>query len=303
MTKIQWTGETWNYVVGCSEISLGCRNCYAKKLAQSPRLARFPQYQAANKWDGTVVMVSNKIEIPLRRKKPRTYFVNSMSDLFHENMPEEWINLGFGIMATCKQHTFQILTKRHERMQEYLSQSKSFLAKKWYQAVYKHFGLQWQLDYPEHNKIKEQVEQAFDGLEVPLPNVWCGVSVENQSSTDAISSLIDTNAAIRFISCEPLLEKIDITPHLGWTNDRGKPLTNWVIVGGESGFGSRPCQVEWIEDLVNQCRQFDVPVFVKQLGSNSDWKTKHPQGGNIDEFPEHLQIREFPSSQNYLSCK
>lgn len=85
MTKIQWTTETWNYIAGCSEISLGCKNCYAKKLAQSPRLARFPQYQAVKKWDGTVVMVSNKIEIPLNRKKPCTYFVNSMSDLFHEN--------------------------------------------------------------------------------------------------------------------------------------------------------------------------------------------------------------------------
>ncbi|MBD2772144.1 DUF5131 family protein [Iningainema tapete] len=296
-TKIQWTTETWNYIVGCSEIRAGCNNCYAKQLAQSPRLAKFPQYQAVKEWDGTVVLVNKAIDIPLLRKKQCVYFVNSMSDLYHENVPEEWIDMGFGIMAMCPQHTFQILTKRHNRMQEYLHQPRLVLLEKWYKSISRQYGLQWEFDDSKSNIIRRRIESTFDGINptIPLPNVWMGVSVENQKAADsAIPTLINTKAAIRFLSCEPLLEKIDITHYLGWRDEQGKTLINWVIVGGESGLRSRPCNFEWIEDIVNQCYKYNVPVFVKQLGKNSNWKTKHPQGGDINEFPKQLKVREFP---------
>lgn len=212
-------------------------------------------------------------------------------------MPEEWIDMGFGIMAMCPQHTFQIITKRDARMQEYLNQPRLVLLEKWYKAISRQYGLQWELDDSKSNIIRRRIESTFDGINptIPLSNVWMGVSVENQKAADsAIPTLINTKAAVRFLSCEPLLEKTDITPYLGWRDEQGKPLINWVIVGGESGLRARPCNFEWIEDIVNQCHKYNVPVFVKQLGRNSNWKTKHPQGGDINEFPKQLKVREFP---------
>jgi protein gp37 len=293
-TKIQWTDQTWNPIVGCSKISAGCQNCYAFSAANSARLQQFQQYQKVAKWDGTVELVESQLLKPLSWKKPQRIFVCSMSDLFHESIPFDWIDQIFAVMAIANHHTFQILTKRPGHIQEYLESEpeerilkvlenldlKSNFLLIAQELAIKHF---------QHYLKKTASFQNF------FPNVWLGTTVENQKTANSrIALLFDTMAQVRFLSCEPLLEnlKLDLTG------------INWVIVGGESGTNARPCHLTWIRSLVNQCQASEVPVFVKQLGSNvidsqgNKIKLKHPKGGNLDEFPADLQLREFPNPKN-----
>ncbi|HET8686195.1 MAG TPA: DUF5131 family protein, partial [Methanosarcina sp.] len=233
MSNIEWTNESWNPILGCSKISAGCRNCYAInqafrnwKMAEGlpeNKRGRLAYYEGLTKgfddWTGKLVFVPEALEIPLKRKKPQTYFVNSMSDMFHKNVEDEWLDQIFAVMALTPQHTYQILTKRPERMEEYLSDPETI----------------------------ERIEEAgyefshnMDNLNNwPLPNVWLGVSVENQKAADErISLLLDTPAAIRFLSCEPLLEFVDLSRWLpidleesGWNRLEPliEPLTfDWV---------------------------------------------------------------------------
>lgn len=279
MTQIQWTDETWNSIVGCSKISPGCVNCYAADAAKSPRLQQFPQYQEVKEWNGKTTFVESQLLKPLSWKSPRKVFVCSMSDLFHENTPDEWIDRIFAVMALCPQHIFQVLTKRPERMLEYRKSNITKAA----QAI------------DISPKVKQENPWSF-------ANIWCGVTVENQkAANERIPLLQQTPAAIRFLSCEPLLEdvKLDLTG------------IDWVIVGGESGTGSRPCHLDWIRSVVHQCKAAGVPVFVKQLGACAinrkpyisevadtyyQLKLKSRKGGEIEEWPEDLRIREFPKT-------
>ncbi|VXD17199.1 phage Gp37/Gp68 family protein [Planktothrix paucivesiculata] len=298
MTTIAWTDETINPIVGCSRISAGCQNCYAATAAKSARLQQFSQYQKVGEWDGTVEFVENQLDKISSWKKSKNIFFCSMADMFHKNVPFQWVEKIFQVIEENPQHTYQILTKRPERMIEFFDW---YIARNSDHSV----GLQWSI--PD--------------------NVWLGVSAENQAIADKrIPLLMQIPAKVRFLSCEPLLEPLDLSKFLpiewselaedwieSWpgigsysTND----YPNWIIVGGESGAGSRPCHVDWIRSIASQAQSAKVPVFIKQLGSNAiasspyidgvakshyKLKLKDRKGADINEFPEDLRIQQFPS--------
>jgi len=235
-SKIEWTEETWNPLIGCDKVSAGCKNCYAIKTAwirmhnpkMAERYAGVVEKTAVGQlnWTGKVNMINEALLKPVNQKKPTIYFVNSMSDLFHESVPFEFINAAFMVMSDADHHIYQILTKRPERMVEFFEWKK--------QA----FGIIWQ----------------------PKPNVWLGVSVEDQKSADnRIPLLLQVPCSVRFLSCEPLLENIDFSEALAGIH--------WVIVGGESGPQSRPMHPDWARSLRDQCFSFHVPFFFKQWGN------------------------------------
>jgi protein gp37 len=312
VTSIEWTrsddgteGKTWNPTTGCDRISPGCDNCYALTMAKRLKGMGSAKYQ--NDGDPRtsgpgfgITAHRDALEAPLSWKKPRRVFVNSMSDLFHARVPVEFITDVWRVMEMTPQHTFQVLTKRPERLAQVLAK------------VY------WVLGRTE-----------------PLPNVWLGTSVENQKYADLrIPALLTAPAAVRFLSMEPLLGPVDLwgpivpgrgRPKLtywldgrpGWgpdqTDDRGRvfqemavgPRLDWVIVGGESGSGARPMDPAWAAGLVEQCQQSGTAVFVKQLGSvwarDTAWGGKtvaghgDTKGGNPGYWPTSLRVREYPT--------
>lgn len=237
---IEWTESTWNPVTGCSKVSHGCKHCYAER--EWPRLAA-PRAKP-NIYTGRaftdVVCHPEKLDIPLRWTKPRRIFVNSMSDLFHESVPDEFIEAVFVVMQMANQHTFQVLTKRPERMLHFLTNMDSRLH---------------ELGYPQ-------------GVAGRYPNVWFGVSIEDQATADErIPSLLDSPAAVRFLSCEPLIGPIDLSAGLLWLKQFPiEPNIHWVIVGGESGPKARPMHPDWVRSLRDQCQATSVPFFFKQWG-------------------------------------
>lgn len=316
-TGIEWTNATWNPVRGCSRISEGCRGCYAERDAARfsasglpyEGLAAFvtrPDGSKEARWTGEVRLIEKHLTDPLRWKRPRKIFVNSMSDLFHEKVPDEWIDRIFAVMALSPQHIFQVLTKRPERMREYLTAHTT----------------DWETGHA-CGRIAEIIETMrrddrpigpLPHLEPgapwwPLANVWLGVSCEDQATADErIPLLLDTPAAVRFISAEPLLGPIDLTRwtriawqcsycraffagaykrvcpdcgrELGLTGShafngrhthRGSDIgsgLDWIIVGGESGPQARPFWIDWARSIIAQCKTAGVSCFVKQLGSN-----------------------------------
>jgi len=231
-TTIGWTNETWNPVTGCSKVSPGCANCYAERLALTrlagkpgyPGLPWTPENAAAN-----VVLHTDRLDLPLRWRKPRRVFVNSMSDLFHERVPRWFVREVWVRMAMCQEHTFQILTKRPERMVQVVPTVQDL-------GLVKRVGL-------------------FSSDFWPLPNVWLGTSIENDRFVGRADALRDTPAAVRFVSAEPLLGPL---PSLDLTG------IDWLIVGGESGQGFRKMDPEWVRELVEQADAGGVSVFVKQ---------------------------------------
>lgn len=347
MSKIQWTDATWNPTRGCTRVSPGCENCYAER--QAIRMAGFERSRELEapykglverspkgpRWTGKIRLVPEKLEEPLRRRKPTRWFVDSMSDLFHEQIPDSYIAKVFGVMAFAAKHTFQILTKRQERMRNFVSQNQD--------AIYSEYELRWKaIGGAEHH--------AARAWSWPLPNVWLGVSVEDQKRfAERWPELAKTPAAVRFLSVEPLLEALEFHECCslcgGWSV-QGKRLQcercgalwsgvrpDWIIVGGESGPGARPCNVEWIRSIVRQCREAGVPCFVKQLGAvvidrndagfmgeePTDWpdmteydeswtphrmeyqgapwhiKLRARKGDDPREWPKDLRVREWPA--------
>ena len=281
-TKIEWATKVWNPIVGCTVHTPGCTNCYAMKMAA--RLERIAasdnrglaHYVGTTKlskvgavWTGKIGVAGDDAFLaPLRRKKPTDYFVNSMSDLFHDAVPIEIIARVFNIMADSPQHTYKVLTKRSDRMLQIMAGPKNhrlWAPKLWHRSA--------------------------------LPNVWLGVSVEDQARRSRIDDLGATPAATRFVSFEPLLGPVDACEPLGiwWNQTTGawvrehKPKFDWAIVGGESGPGARPMANKWAQSLVDQCRAAGVAVFVKQLSSGGPKAIK-----DIEVFPERLRFREFP---------
>lgn len=230
---IEWTDATWNPVSGCTKLSRGCKFCYAEKLFARPYPGR-PFTDVREHPD--------RLDQPLRWKRPRRIFVNSMSDLFHERVDEEFICGVFRIMAMCPQHTFQVLTKRPARMRSMLER----------------------LEGEVRDAVK--YEPIAETLQWPLPHVWLGVSVEDQAAADErIRLLAETSAAVRFLSCEPLLGLIDL--RLGGID--------WVIAGGESGSQKvAPCRPDWVRSVRDQCVAAGVPFFFKQWGH---WKPLYTQ--------------------------
>jgi len=279
-------------------VSQGCKHCYAERVFPRPygRDERLEPGVGLRKRKFTdVALHDDRLEQPLRWKRPRRIFVNSMSDLFHEDVPDAFIDQVWAVMALSPQHTFQILTKRPERMQHYMAG----LARGWFTS-----GVAQGPDRYVRACVTMGIkaEQRSTLHRWPLPNVWLGVSVEDQETADErIPLLLQTPAAVRFISAEPLLDGVSLarwlTPscslhgHLAadgkcdvcamrglWegiasadTPARGVslPRLDWVIVGGESGPKARPCDVGWVRGLVGQCKDAGVPVFVKQLGART----------------------------------
>lgn len=307
-TKIQWTQETFNPIVGCSKVSPGCDNCYAERQAYRNLLClgavsgnatdTYEAYEAAVAydvanypndmrpakslgWSGWTYLIESALRKPLKRKKPTMYFVCSMSDLFHEDTPFGWIDQVFAVMALCPQHTFQILTKRPMRMLEYFSDD-SLYARRVYAAIQR---------LPGHEK-----SYTHSRLNFPLRNVWLGVTAENQEYADQrIPILLKCPAAVRFVSVEPMLGPIEIPGFLpqsyaNHTCHQGG--LDWVICGCESGPRRRWMNPNWAEYLMKQCRDAGVPFFMKQYCTHRGRVVK-----KLEEIPEYLRIREWPEVQ------
>lgn len=290
-SSIEWTDTTWNPVTGCDRVSPGCAHCYALDLAARLKGMGQARYQRDGdpKTSGPgfgVTLHPDKLEEPLRWRKPRMVFVNSMSDLFHEAVPDEFIVRVFGVMARAERHTFQVLTKRPERMQQLLS---SF-----------EFREQVQLDvcgWPDRGfYLAERLECGFEAMR----NVWLGVSIENRRFVHRADLLRETPAAVRFISAEPLLGPLFapqgalLHPGQGWEWPDGfvgwdLDLTDidWLIVGGESGPNHRGWNPEWALDLRDACEEAATAFFMKQVGG-------FRPGTRLEDLPEGLRIREFP---------
>jgi protein gp37 len=263
-THIEWTEATWNPITGCSVTSPGCTNCYAMQLAGT-RLADHPsrvgltrEVNGNHVWTGEVRFNEQWLDQPLRWKRPRMIFVCAHGDLFHESVPDVWIDRIFAVMALCPQHTFQVLTKRADRMRVYMTTGR-------------HVEIQSQtrsLGLHELKRRERMQGHVYRGALLPLPNVWLGVSVEDQQRADErIPDLLATPAAVRWISAEPLLGPVNITDAM-WARD-ANDLTatiDWVVAGGESSKDARPMHPDWARTLRDQCAAAEVHFFFKQWG-------------------------------------
>lgn len=270
-TGIEWTDATWNPVTGCAKVSQGCKNCYA--LRDWPRMAAAQHTVYYGREFTDVQCHRERLEQPIRWRRPRMIFVNSMSDLFHESVPDEFIDSVFAVMAIAEQHTFQVLTKRPERMQRYMATLQARSQKIAQVAMNVLNGKYWS----DGDGLWDSVAHKIDAG--PLPNVWLGVSVEDQATADErIPHLLQTPAAIRWISAEPLLGPIDLKrtttgmPWIGGIFGDGRKfegILDWVVVGGESGRKARPMHPEWARMLRDQCKAAGVQFLFKQWG---EWK-------------------------------
>lgn len=249
-STIEWTEATWNVATGCTRVSAGCDHCYIERTIPF-RIAGRRFDQAGVGGTTGVLLHPERLNKPLHWRQPRRMFVNSLADLFHDAIPDGFIADVFAVMARTQQHTYQLLTKRHARMRSLLS-SETFRD-----------AVTSRLQVGEPGFLTEL-------LAWPLPNVWLGVSVETQQWADTrIPALLDTPAAIRWISAEPLLGPVRLAD--GWlTQLRAvRPGLDWVVVGGESGPGARPMHPDWARDLRDQCTAAGVPYFFKQWG---EWR-------------------------------
>lgn len=281
-TKIEWAEETWNPIVGCNPISPGCKNCYAERMAYrlSHALGKIGTdvsdawvgYSTVigdnKKWNGKTDFVHSALDKPLHWKKPRTIFICSMGDLFHESVLFEWIDDVFGVMTTNPQHTYLILTKRPERMYDYI-------------------------EYMNQNIA----DAGFEGYDPPS-FIWLGVTAENQEQADKrIPILLSIPAAKRFVSIEPMLGPVDLRElrlpksnfvydsilgrkhsnyyQSDWYSESSNKL-DWIITGSESGPGRRPMNQDWVRSLRDQCITADVPFLLKQM----------PINGKLVKMPE-----------------
>jgi protein gp37 len=244
-SSIEWTESTWNPVTGCTKISPGCKHCYAERMAIRLQAMGQPNYERGFE----VSLQEHMLELPLTWKKPQTVFVNSMSDLFHKEVPDDFIRRVFDVMSRASWHTFQVLTKRAERLQ----------------------SLGRDLEWPD--------------------NVWAGVSVETRKYLERIDCLRKVPARVRFISFEPLLQRlgeIDLTS------------IDWVIVGGESGPGARPMDQSWVVEIREQCLEAGVPFFFKQWGGVNKKKAGRLLDGRTWEG---LPLKDIPARRRRLGLR
>lgn len=277
-SRIEWTEATWNPVTGCTKVSPGCDHCYAETLYN-----RFHGVGAFDK----VTMRPTRLGQPFRWRKPRLIFVNSMSDLFHDDVTDTYICDVFAVMSLAPQHAFQVLTKRHGRMRSLLSDPAFEEAIRTSARVWK---------YGSGSPDRRMDDRHYQTW--PLPNVWLGVSVEDQKwASIRVPSLLDTPAAVRFLSCEPLLGPVCLDPwhteHVSGSRCSGPPAAglHWVIVGAESGRGARPMDEQWARDIKDQCVAAAVPFFLKQYAVNGR-KVHLPRldGRVWDQMPSRLGV-------------
>lgn len=291
-SAIEWTDATWNCLAGCEAVSPGCAHCYAASMTRRLEAMGQKNYAGlttAKHFNGKVRCLPDKLDVPLRWRQSRRVFVNSMSDLFHEHVPDEFIDKVFAVMAVCPQHTFQVLTKRAERMANYGTR----------------VGMAMRIASQAKTDYGRTPPQQW-----PLQNVWLGVSAEDQKRADErIPWLLRTPSAVRFVSAEPLLGPINIREHLldhrgyfanvdsivcGGKEYKKRPGLDWVIVGGESGPRARPMDPDWVRSLRDQCIAAGVPFFFKQWGewlpALQDGAPDHPNGQhiNISDEPDRV---------------
>ena len=234
-TRIEWTESTWNPITGCTKISAGCANCYAERMTKRLKAMGISKYSNGFK----VTIHEDCLAEPYNWKKPKMVFVNSMSDLFHQDIPFDFIEKVFKVMNENPQHVFQVLTKRADLLLKY-------------------------------NPILNWTS-----------NIWMGVTVEDYQAKRRIDFLRETNAAIKFLSCEPLISDLGIL---------NLNKINWVIVGGESGPKARPVKEDWVLDIYQQCKNTDIPFFFKQWGGiNKKKNGKELQGEIYQEMPEIIE--------------
>jgi protein gp37 len=308
VTTIEWTrgddgsaGETWNPSTGCDKVSPGCGlprfegddtgGCYA--LAMAKRLKAMGQEKYQNDGDPRtsgpgfgVTIHPDALTVPLRWRKPRRVFVNSMSDLGHARIPRDFLAQVWAVMAATPQHTYQILSKRPDRLRRLLASEDA-----WRELLYA--ACHWAIDLEEPIPAERFAEMRrwiygtghWPEVVPPLPNVHLGTSIELDRYTDRADELRETPAAVRFLSLEPLLGPL---PSLDLTG------IDWAIIGGESGPDARPMDLWWVRHLIDQCRDTGTAVFVKQLGSVWARTNGGGKGGDWDRWPADLRIREFP---------
>ncbi len=344
-TKIEWTNKSWNPVRGCRRVSPGCENCYAERVAirQSNPGGAYEglvkSHPGGPRWTGDVRTVPEKLREPIGWRKPQRVFVNSMSDLFHEDVDPEFVAAVFGVMAAADHHMYQVLTKRPVRMRtwfEWLDRVSAPLGASERQLA---AANDYRIDPTRHAMYCVDAAERIGALTTdlasatrasapwPLYNLWLGVSCEDQQRADErIPALLQCPADVRFVSAEPLLGPIDLE-HVQWpkrhkvdvlrggfwedgvgfTQHSDMNTLDWIIVGGESGPNARRFKTEWGRAIVKQCEQSSVACFVKQLGANVDamsesdvlqrttrMKLRDRKGGNPDEWPADLRVRDYP---------
>lgn len=320
-SKIEWTDASWSPIrarnkstgkVGwhCEHVTPGCENCYAETM--NARLGTGLKFKPGHREDVDIFLDDEMLLAPLRWKRPRSVFVCSMSDLFAAFVPDAWIYRVFAVMALAPQHTFQVLTKRSKRMREYMNgpgvsqRLKLFVAETFMDVIDRGpQPLQYQLI------AKDDLGEL---AQWPLPNVWLGVSAEDQARADErIPDLLATSAATRFVSAEPLLGPITFHTVAGlrencvidalrgesweWRAEgvrhdlrRGLHRLDWMIVGGESGPDARPMHPEWARSIRNQCASADVPFFFKQWGEFAPTSEIEGPGAHF-HFPDGATVR------------
>jgi len=280
-TKIEWSDATWNPITGCTVLTPGCTNCYAMRLAGT-RLRNHPSRRGLTKmskagpvWNGEVRLNDYWLDQPLKWKRPRRVFVCAHGDLFHESIPDEWIDKVFAVMACAGNHTFQVLTKRPKRMCDAVAR------------IGKPINI---LDRQARLMGRTLKFEGLGLVPWPLPNVWLGVSAERQIEADErVPLLLQTAAAVRFVSAEPLLEAIDFGRIVRDALFAGKIFSDgkthpigWIIVGGESGPKHRPMEEQWARDIIADCETAGVAAFMKQMAGKAP-------------IPPHLMVRQFPN--------
>ncbi len=290
-TKIEWAEASWNPIrarnretgaVGwfCSHASPGCIECYAEAI--NARLGTGIAFQAQNAGQVEIFLDEKTLLQPLKWRKPRRIFVCSMTDLFGEFVSDEMIERVLSVMAACPQHEFLVLTKRAARQRDFFSRR----------------GGDFFLVTPDRTEARV--------LNWPLPNVWLGTSIEDRRrAIERLPALMETPAAVRFVSAEPLLESIiaPLQPYLDTVEtENNGPIhhaLDWIIVGGESGRRARPFDLDWAAEIVAECQRAGVPVFVKQVGAKpirftAEFWCDDPKGGDPAEWPEAIRVRQFP---------
>ncbi|MAO66223.1 MAG: hypothetical protein CL666_14605 [Balneola sp.] len=338
MSNIEWTDETWNVTTGCTRASAGCDNCYA--VAMTKRLANIESTkekygglvnEGKDHFNGAVRVHADELEKPLHWRKPRKVFVNSMSDLFHPEVPFDFIDKVFAVMALTPEHTYQVLTKRPERMAEYLNM-KWLPCKRGYES--NRFNrvcesATWIVVDHDGKKAGNLIDNLFNDegeykFNWPLSNVWLGTSVENQeAANERIPHLLKCPAAVRFLSCEPLIGAVDLNavysgirehnPKKRYDRDvKAIEEIDWVIAGGESGHNARPMHPHWVRSLRDQCETAGVPFFFKQWGAfkpnhghKNRWAHKWSDGNyahkvgkkNAGRLLDGQEHNEFPTTK------